>query len=187
MKKLILLTLILPFVFSCQKKEEPDIDRTKELAEYRKKLVTLELGQNLKDFSAKTISGKTFNTKDFHGKTLVIIAYPKSYLQKSDTYDMPAELTRIYEATKDKANFIGIVEDHDSDENALHQKMKSAGIPFDQIDNTQGSNKNRQILFGAVCYPSKTVIDKSGKIIYNKCGGFGEENLISVIDSLTQK
>lgn len=187
MKKLLLLTLILPFPFSCQKKEEPDIDRTKELAEYRKKLITLEPEQKLKDFSAKTISGKTFNTKDYLGKTLVIIVYRKDYLQKSDTYDMPAEMNRVYEATKDKANFIGILEDHDDDQKALHQKMKNSGILFDQIDNTQSTEKQKQILLGSFCYPLKTVIDKDGKIVYSKCGGHGEENLIEAINSLDEK
>ncbi|WP_313215162.1 redoxin domain-containing protein [Soonwooa sp.] len=187
MKKLLLLSLIFPFAFSCQKKEEPDIERTKELIEYRKKLITLEPEQRLKYFSATTISGKTFNTKDYLGKTLVIIVYTKSYLQKSDTYNMPEEVNRVYEATKDKANFIGILEDHDNDQKALHQKMKNSEILFDQIDNTQSTEKQSQILFGSFCYPLKTVIDKNGKIVYSKCGGHGEENLIEAINSLDEK
>ncbi|WP_312323276.1 hypothetical protein [Soonwooa sp.] len=81
MKKLLLLTLILPFALSCKKEEKSEADFQKEIVEYRKKLVTFDIGEKPKNFSAKTFSGATFNLKDHLGKTIVIFGYNQDYLQ----------------------------------------------------------------------------------------------------------
>lgn len=187
MKKLLLLTLILPFAFSCKKEEKSEADFQKELIEYRKKLITFDIGEKPKNFSAKTLSGTTFNLKDHLGKTIVIFGYNEDYLQASEYYDMVKEIQNVYDKTKGKAEFIGILDDLVDDEKALHQKMKAANLPFDQIDNSRNPNKSKQVLLSMGCLPARYVIDKTGKVVIAVCGGHGEENLIPIIDSLAQK
>ncbi len=72
------------------------------------------------------------------------------------------------------------------DEKALHLKMKAANLPFDQIDNSRDPNKSKQVQLSMGCLPARYVIDKTGKVVIAVCGGHGEENLILIIDSLTQ-
>ena len=62
--------------------------------------------------------------------------------------------------------------------------MTIANLPFDQIDNSRNPKKPKQQPFSIHCFPARYVIDKTGKVVVAACGGHGEENLISVIDSL---
>ena len=106
-----LLSIFIWTLSACQKdnKENNLADFQKEAAEIRKKQINFDLNATPKYFSAKTLRGTTFNSKDFEGKNLMLFIYPKSYLTKSDSYDMPTELNDIYNQYKTKWTLLGLL------------------------------------------------------------------------------
>lgn len=188
MKKILLL-FILPFMISCEnKKTQDDKDLKTDLqamsAEFNKNKIDLHLNATPKYFSAQTISGKLFNSEDYKGKDLVIFVYDKSYLKKSDTYDMAAELNEIYNSYKDKVQFIGIIEGFSDNDAELQDYIKNSTIAFDQIDNTISQNKEEKVIHNISCEPAKILIDKSGKVIASSCGGKSSVELLNQLEKL---
>lgn len=185
-KHLGLLFVFISTLSACQKdnKENTLADFQKEAAEIRKKQINFDLNATPKYFSATTLSGKTFSSKDFEGKNLIIFIYPKSYFIKSDSYDMAAELNDIYNKYKDKANFIGIINGNVKNNQELTDALKNSRIAFDQIDNTQNLDKPAQIYCNTFCYPAKIVINGEGKVIHSSCGGGNNDALINLLDSI---
>lgn len=188
MKRLLLL-FILPIMISCEnKKTQDDKDLKTDLQvmseEFNKNKIDLTLNAIPKYFSAQTVGGKPFNSEDYKGKDLVIFIYDKSYLKKSDTYDMAAELNEIYNSHKDKVRFIGIIEGFVDNDAELQDYIKSSKLEFDQIDNTVSTDKEEKLIHNISCTPAKILIDKTGKVIASSCGGKSSVELLSKLEKL---
>lgn len=171
---------------ACQKENKGNTlaDFQQEAAEIRKKQINFNLNAIPKDFSATTLSGKIFNSKDFKDKNLIIFIYPKSYFTKTDSYDLATELNDIYTKYNNKASFIGIIEGNIENNQELTNALKKSRIQFDQIDNTQSLDKSSQISYNTFCYPAKILINREGKVIHSSCGGGSNEALINKLDSI---
>lgn len=104
MNKILVLLTILSCMISCQNKEKQEENNLKELQKQAQELMKNQIdffrNATPKYFSATTINGKLFNSQDLKNKNFVVFIYDKSYLKKSDTYDMTKELNEIYIKTK---------------------------------------------------------------------------------------
>ena len=187
MKKLLQLLVILSFIISCQNKSQEQSDLKelqKQAQEFRKKQIDFFINATPKYFSAKTLDGKLFNSKNYKGKNLLVFIYDKSYLKKSETYDMAKELNEIYSSHKDKVQFIGIIEGYVENENELKKYLNTSKIVFEQIDNTKSQNKPEILNYNMFCSPSKILINRKGKVIYSSCGGGDSDKLTQKLDSI---
>ncbi|WP_406843689.1 peroxiredoxin family protein [Flavobacterium soyae] len=188
MNKILLLLAILPFLISCQnKKEQKDNNLEKlqkQVQELMKNQIDFFMNGTPKYFSAKTINGKLFNSQDFKNKNLVVFIYDKSYLKKSDTYDMTKELNEIYNSYKDKIKFVGIIEGYVENQNELNEYLKKSKILFEQIDNTKSHDKPEILNYNMYCSPAKILINSNGKVIHSSCGGGNSYELIQKLDSI---
>ena len=210
MKKILLLFAILLLNISCQNKKENQENNSSEVRKENKKLVNkkketneynlteihrenqklmnskidFSLDAKPEYFAAKTIDGNLFTTQDFKNKNIVIFIYDKSYLKKSETYDMTEEFNIIYYSYKDKIKFLGIIEGYDKNENELHEYIKNSQISFEQIDNTETQNKSKILDYKMFCSPAKILIDTNGKVIHSSCGGGNSNELVQKLDSI---
>jgi len=133
--------------------------------------IDLSIGRKPKDFSAKTIDGKTFNSTENKGKLWLIFVYDRDYLTKTETYDLVADVKQAHIKYGDKIAMLGIVSGFSDDEPSLRKLLTAANIPFRQIDNTEGPGKEVQLKDNVICTPARILIGTDGKVIYNKCGG----------------
>jgi hypothetical protein len=188
MKKQILLIAIVLCMLSCNNQEAKEADNLKalqkELLELKKNQIDFFKDATPKYFSAKTISGQLFNSKDYMNKYLVVFIYDKSYLKKSESYDMSKEYNDIYAAYKDKVQFIGIIEGFIEKENELNEYVTSSNILFDQIDNTNSFKKDKILNYNIFCSPAKILINDNGKVIHSSCGGGNSNELIQKIEAI---
>ncbi|KFF04626.1 peroxiredoxin family protein [Flavobacterium reichenbachii] len=186
--KYFLLLLIFPIMISCENKkaqEEKDLKELQAMAlEMKKNEIDFSLNAVPKYFSAKTIKGSSFNSEDYKGKNLVVFVYDKSYLKKSDSYDMAEELNEIYDLYKDKVQFIGIVEGFVDNDAELQDYLKSSKIAFDQIDNTISTDKEEKLHHNLVCSPAKILIDEKGKVTAASCGGGSSFHLVEKLKDI---
>lgn len=181
--------LFLFFAVSCNNKKNSDDEDflksfEKESKEYQKNVINFDLNATPKDFSARTVNGKTFNSKEYAGKNTVIFIYNVSYLEKSESYNMSQELNEIYSSFKDDAHFIGIVEGFVVNEKDFKRNLKNSNLLFEQIDNTISESKSKELFYNIVCTPAKILIDKKGKVIASSCGGGNSEALVYKLDSI---
>ncbi|WP_313385797.1 AhpC/TSA family protein [Chishuiella sp.] len=186
MRKLLLLVVILLFISSCKDKKNQQENSLKELQkqalELRKNQIDFFINATPKYFTAKTLNGKLFNSQDYKNKNLVILIYDKSYLRKSESYDMTKELNDIYNSYKNKIKFIGIIEGYVENQNELDEYLKNSGIIFEQIDNTKSQNKPQVLDYNIFCNPAKILINSNGKVIHSSCGGGESRELIQKLD-----
>ncbi|WP_017496454.1 hypothetical protein [Flavobacterium sp. WG21] len=188
MNRILALLAILPFLISCQNKKEQEENNLKELQkqaqELRKNQIDFFMNATPKHFSAKTLSGKLFNSQYFKNKNLVVFIYDKSYLKMSDTYDMTKELNEIYKAYKSKIEFVGIIEGYVENQNELNEYLKNSKILFEQIDNTKSKNKPEILNYNMYCSPAKILINSNGKVIHSFCGGGNSYELIQKLERI---
>ncbi|RZL19389.1 MAG: hypothetical protein EOO96_26085, partial [Pedobacter sp.] len=125
------------FVLTMSACSQANKDEKKEI-EMVKPKITLNLleGDKPKDFTAKTTDGSTFNSAENKGKYWAVFVYDKSYLVKSDSYDMVAELKETIKNFGDKIPMLVIVKGFSDDEPALKTMIANAKISIKQIDNT---------------------------------------------------
>jgi peroxiredoxin len=187
MKKILALFIILS-ILSCESKEEKKEKFLKDFREQAKEMkknqIDLFLHAKPKYFSAKTINGTSFNSQNYKGKNLVIFIYDKSYLKKSESYDMVEECNTLYKEFKDNAEFIGIVEGFIENEKELKDDLNQANILFDQIDNTKSYDKSEKLNYNIFCSPAKILIDVNGKVIHSSCGGGNITEISRKLDSI---
>lgn len=187
MKKILSLFIILS-ILSCESKEEKKEKFLKDFQEQAKEMkknqIDLFLHAKPKYFSTKTINGTTFNSQNYKGKNLVIFIYDKSYLKKSDTYDMPEEFNTLYKEFKNNADFIGIVEGFIENEKELKDFLNQSNILFEQIDNTKSYDKSEKLNYNIFCSPAKILIDINGKVIHSSCGGGNSAEITQKLDSI---
>jgi peroxiredoxin len=187
MKKILSLFIILS-ILSCESKEEKKEKFLKDIQEQAKEMkknqIDLFLHAKPKYFSAKTINGAIFNSQNYKGKNLVIFIYDKSYLKKSDTYDMPEEFNSLYKEFKNNVDFIGIVEGFIENEKELKDYLNQSNILFEQIDNTKSYDKSEKLNYNIFCSPAKILIDINGKVIHSSCGGGNSTEITRKLDSI---
>lgn len=169
MKKTAIFSLLIIMLFGCTGKSQDE--KTQEMATESKPKVDLLQGSTPINFSAKTTDGSIFNSADNKGKYWAIFVYDKSYLTKSESYDMVAELNETYKKFGNKIPMVGIANGFSDDENVIKQLFAKANFSFKQIDNTQGPEKEQKVNENVFCTPAKILIDPTGKVVYNGCGG----------------
>jgi peroxiredoxin len=187
MKKILALFLILS-ILSCEsekeKKERILKEFQKEAKELKKNQIDFFLNAKPNYFSAKTINGLVFNSQNYKGKNLVIFVYDKSYLKKSESYDMAEEFNALYTEFKNEAYFIGIVEGFVENEKQLKDYLSQSNILFEQIDNTKSYEKSEKLNYNLFCSPAKILIDTNGKVIHSSCGGKNHSGIVQKLDSI---
>ncbi|MDH6251051.1 peroxiredoxin [Chryseobacterium sp. H1D6B] len=135
-------------------------------------------------FSAKTIDGSVFNSQNYKGKNLIIFVYDKSYLKKSESYDMAEEFNALYTEFKNEAYFIGIVEGFVENEKELKNYLSQSDVLFEQIDNTKSYEKSEKLNYNIFCSPAKILINTDGKVIHSSCGGGNNSGITQKLDSI---
>jgi len=184
MKKIAIFSLLIIILFGCTGKSQDE--KTKEMATESKPSVDLLQGSTPIDFTAEATDGSTFNSADNKGKYWAIFVYDRSYLTKSESYDMVAELNETYKKFGSKIPMLGIANGFSDDEKAIKALFAKAKFSFKQIDNTRGPEKDERINDNVFCTPAKILIDPTGKVVYNGCGGKTESfnyKLDSLINS----
>ncbi|GAA5097381.1 hypothetical protein GCM10023210_32410 [Chryseobacterium ginsengisoli] len=175
-------------MLSCESKEEKKEKFLKDFQEQAKEMkknqIDLFLNAKPKYFSAKTISGTTFNSQNYKGKNLVIFIYDKSYLKKSESYYMAEEFNTLYKEFKNNAYFIGIIEGFIKNEKELKDYLNQSNILFEQIDNTKSYDKSEKLNYDIFCSPAKILIDINGKVIHSSCGGGNNIEISRKLDSI---
>lgn len=187
MKKLILLSLVIIALFGCNGESQEKIkdEKMKEVVTANKTAINLLLGDSPKDFSVKTADGSLFKSADNKGKYWVIFVYQNSYLKKSESYDLVAELNATHQKFGKHFPMIGIVNGFSDDAAAMTKSIIEAKFNFQQIDNTQGPEKDQVINENVYCTPAKILINPEGKVVYNACGG-KTETFEVLLDSLVK-
>lgn len=188
MKKL-LLFLCIALLSACQSKKEESTNAEglkKMREEWLKNRLDFFQAAKPQYFSAKTINGQPFNSKDYQGKNLLIFIYSKTFLKKDPnaSYNMVDDFNGIYTHYKDNVGVIGILEGLVETDKELQQIFHDASFTFEQIDNTQSPSKQEQLKYNIYCTPAKILIDSNGKVIHSSCGGATDEELIRKLDSI---
>lgn len=140
-------------------------------AAHRKAKIDLLEGATPGEFSAKTTDGSIFNSKDNKDKYWVVFVYDSGSIAKTESYDLAAELNKTHQLFGDKIPIVGLVNGFSDDEPALQKLFAEAKFSFKQIDNTEGPNKEKPLDDNVFCTPAKILIDPTGKVVYNGCGG----------------
>lgn len=187
MKKLLTLLVILSLL-SCENKEKHAENVLKDFQEQAKEMkknqIDFFLHAKPKYFSAKTLNGTAFNSQDYKGKNLVVFIYDKSYLKKSESYDMAEEYNTLYTKFKNNVHFIGIIEGFIENEKELKNDISHSNILFEQIDNTKSYNKSEKLNYNMYCSPAKILIDTNGRVIHSSCGGGSSYEITQKLDSI---
>ena len=173
MKKFIMLSLLLIALFGCngESQEKTKEEKMKEIIAANKADVDLLMGSTPKEFSAKTVDGSLFKSSENKGKYWIIFVYQNSYLKKSESYDLVAELNATYQKYGSQFPMIGIVNGFSDDPAKMTKSITEAKFIFTQIDNTQGPEKEEEVNENVYCTPAKILINPAGKVVYNGCGG----------------
>ena len=187
MKKFITLSLLLITLFGCngESQEKTKEEKMKEIIAANKADVDLLMGSTPKEFSAKTVDGSLFKSSENKGKYWIIFVYQNSYLKKSESYDLVAELNATHQKYGSQFPMIGIVNGFSDDPAKMTKSITEAKFNFKQIDNTQGPEKEEEVNENVYCTPAKILIDPAGKVIYNGCGG-KTETFNVLLDSLVR-
>jgi len=167
MKKLIFFGCSLLILFGCTGKSQEKMETVAAQTEK----IDLNIGSMPKNFSAKTFDGSTFSSKDFEGKYWVIFVFEKNYLTKSETYDMVAELNETHQKFGAKIPMVGLLNGFEDDQAGLKILVEQAKFKFKLVNNTQSPDKELAVDDNIICTPAKIIIDPSGKVLYNGCGG----------------
>ena len=186
-KKIVTLSLMLITLFGCngESQEQTKEEKMKEIIAANKADVDLLLGSSPKEFSAKTVDGSLFKSGENKGKYWIIFVYQNSYLKKSESYDLVAELNATHQKYGSQFPMIGIVNGFSDDAAAMTTSITKAKFNFKQIDNTTGPGKEQAINENVYCTPAKILIDPAGKVVYNGCGG-KTETFDILLDSLSK-
>lgn len=187
MKKFITLILLLITLFGCngESQEKTKEEKMKEIIAANKADVDLLMGSTPKEFSAKTVDGSLFKSSENKGKYWIIFVYQNSYLKKSESYDLVAELNATHQKYGSQFPMIGIVNGFSDDPAKMTKSIAEAKFNFKQIDNTQGPEKEEEVNENVYCTPAKILIDPAGKVVYNGCGG-KTETFNVLLDSLVR-
>lgn len=187
MKNIVAVSVIL-LMLSCESKEAKKERIFKEFQEeakaMKKNQIDLFVGAKPIPFSAKTISRTSFNSRDYQGKNLVIFIYDKSYLKKSESYDMTEEFNALYNKYNKEAHFIGIVEGFVENEKEFKDYLAHSNVLFEQIDNTKSYNKSEKLNYNVFCNPAKVLIGIDGKVLHSSCGGGNISAIAQKLDSI---
>ena len=179
MKKLSSVLLIIMSVFASCKNNKQEIQQA-EANINNEKYVDFSEGETPDFFTAKTISGKQINSKDYLGKNLVLLVADVNFEGK-----MSEGFNELFDKYKNNENvaFLTIIDGNKND--SLHAFLSKYNTNSDFIDNTRESGK-RQIDHSFHCWPATVLIDRNRKVIYATCGGYGfADEYKKILDSLS--
>ncbi|WCM43249.1 peroxiredoxin family protein [Flavobacterium sp. CBA20B-1] len=179
MKKLSLLLFIISSVLISCKKKWQDVKQA-EVAVNLENYVDFSKGETPDFFTAKTISGKQINSKDYLGKNLVLLVAKADFEGK-----MSEGFNELFDKYKNNENvaFLTIIDGDNND--SLQTFLSEYNAEADFIDNTRTSGK-KQINHSFHCWPATVLIDRNGKVIYATCGGYGfADEYKKILDSLS--
>jgi cytochrome oxidase Cu insertion factor (SCO1/SenC/PrrC family) len=172
--------LILSLILSCSNKKETKVKLLeKAISEKKTKKIDFNINSIPIAFSAKTTKNTIFNSTNNKGKYWVVFVYDNQYLVKEKII---LELNSTFNKYKDQVNFIGIIDGFIETQSEFDAILKNSKMQFEQIDNTVSYNKEVVLNHNVVCLPTKIIIDPSGKVIYNGCGGNVEEIINNKLD-----
>lgn len=173
MKKVIILSLILVTLFGCNgnSQEQKLKEQREAFFASDKAEVNFFKEATPKNFSAQTVDGSLFNSKENNGKYWVVFVYSKNYLTKSVSYDLVKELNETHKKYGSKFPMIGVVTGYSESEVEMKKKIDSANFRFKQIDNCAGPDQDKKFKENVFCEPAKILIDPKGKVVYHGCGG----------------
>lgn len=185
MKKIILLSLVVITLFGCQGKSQEKTLKEKREAFFAANKADIDFFKDAspKNFSAKTVNGGLFNSKENNGKYWVIFFYSQNYLTRSESYDLVKELNETHKKYGSRFPMIGVVTGYSESEDGMKKRIDSANFTFRQIDNCAGPDQDKKFKENVFCEPAKILIDPKGKVIYNGCGG-NTKTLDKLLDSL---
>lgn len=141
-----------------------------------------KVGQDVPDFSFTTIDGKSYQISELKGKTVLLVFFATWCAPCMK--ELPLIEKEIWEPYKDR-NFmlIALGRDHSMEEIVTFNEKKQFTFPI-------GPDPEKKIYskFFTQYIPRNVLVDKNGKIIYQK-QGYREEDaktLIALIDRETK-
>jgi len=144
----------------------PEIKSTSkamEIKSYAELSDTPLLGQKAKNFSQKTLEGKTIELSDFEGKYLLIEFWasgcgPCRYSHK--------ELRKLYKLYQPKGfEILGV--SGDINKTDFENAVKKDSILWTNVSDLKGSKNDAFLLYGVSVLPTYILLDKQGTIIKN--------------------
>lgn len=143
-------------------------------------------GEQIPNFQVITKDGKSFNSKNLEGKYWLIDFWGSWCAPCRASHP---ELKALYEQYKDE-NFdiLGVAFESGPLDNQLKQWGKAIdedGIQWHHVLN----NKENELVkkFGVTSFPTKLLVDPSGKIIYRSTGGHGEDLANKLVEVFSKK
>ena len=144
----------------------PEIKSTNkagEIKNYAELTDTPLIGQKAKNFSQKTLDGKTIVLSDFEGKYLLIEFWasgcgPCRYSHK--------ELRKLYKLYQPKGfEILGV--SGDINKSDFENAVKKDSIMWTNVSDLKGSQNDAFLLYGISGLPTYILLDKKGTIIKN--------------------
>ena len=159
----------------------PEIKSTskaREIKSYAELTDTPLIGQKAKNFSQKTIEGKTIELSDFEGKYLLIEFWASScgpcrYSHK--------ELRKIYSHYQPKGfEILGV--SGDINKSDFENAVKKDSIVWTNVSDLKGSKNDAFLLYGISRLPSYIILDRKGILIKNSnIEDFNIENELRIL------
>lgn len=137
--------------------------KAKEIKKYAELTDTPLIGQKAKNFSQKTLDGKTIALSDFEGKFLLIEFWasgcgPCRYSHK--------ELRKLYKLYQPKGfEILGV--SGDINKSDFENAVKKDSIMWTNVSDLKGSQNDAFLLYGISILPTYILLDKKGTIIKN--------------------
>lgn len=137
-------------------------ERLSEMVERNENWAAVKAGETPKDFTAKTIDGKTIKLSDYKGK-VVLIDFWATWCGPC-MMELP-NVKKLYADYKDKGfEIIGVSADETQQD--LEDVVESEKLEWPQIFDGDDSESNGDIqtLYGIMKYPTMVLVDREGKI-----------------------
>ena len=172
--------------FDSFSKEVKDSELGKTLAQKLFAGKSTNSGEQIPDFLVITKDGKSFNSTNLEGKYWLIDFWGSWCAPCRESHP---ELKALYEKYKgENFDILGVAFESGSLDNQLKQWGKAIdedGIPWHHVLN----NKENELVkkFGVTSFPTKLLVDPSGKIIYRSTGGHGEDLANKLMEVFSKK
>ncbi len=176
MKKIFYLAIVILSVISCNSKNNAEKEELKDI-----KINTLtEVGQEVPDFSFTTINSDTINISDLKGKVVFLNFFATSC--PICMKEMPYLEKDIYKIFKNK-DFVLLSFGREHSEKDIRDFYKKWTYNFTICPDT---NRVIYSLFANKYIPRNIILDKTGKIVFQKTG-FSKEELNKITEIISKE
>ncbi|MCR5651994.1 MAG: redoxin family protein [Lachnospiraceae bacterium] len=159
--------------------DSAELSETGEPAELSENLETSTFGykegDTLRDFSTQCLDGKPFRLSESRGRITIINLWA-SYSE--DSLKGLNELNDLYKENKDDISVIAVHNHFGSEK--VPDNVRDLDIPV-AIDNSD--ERIFKLCGGSMAVPRTLIVDKDGKIVYNRRGCLTREELEDLISS----